>query len=281
MCTLTLAWHVLEDAPVAVAANRDEALERSAEPPGIYRETPRVIAPRDVEAGGTWIGVNEYGVVAGVTNRWLDLDVDLAGERSRGLLVGDALECESVETAIEVVERTTAEFEYDGFNLVLTDADDAVCLEWDGQLTVTRFDPGVHVVVNVGFVGPDESERFSVPDSRPTAGARQAESARRVRDALAVESAGADGDERSSAWLERAGAVLGDHEYGVCVHGDGFGTRSSSLLSVGRSGPTVDAEPGSESKSESESKSKSITYAYADGPPCRTPYETIGVEGHI
>lgn len=270
MCTLTLAWQVLDDAPVAVAANRDEALERPAEPPGIYRETPRIIAPRDAEAGGTWIGVNEYGVVAGVTNRWLD--TDLAGERSRGLLVGDALECESVEEAIGVVERTTAEFEYDGFNLVLADADDAVCLEWDGESTVTRFDPGVHVVVNVGFAGSDE--RFSIPDVRSEAGAKQAENARRVRDALAVGADEADG-ERSSSWLERAGAVLGDHEYGVCVHGDGFGTRSSSLLSVGRSGSTLNAE------SEPNSKPKSITYAYADGPPCRTPYETVDVEGHI
>ncbi|MCU4742149.1 NRDE family protein [Natronoglomus mannanivorans] len=278
MCTLTLAWKVLDDAPVAVAANRDEALERPSEPPGIYRKTPRVVAPRDTEAGGTWIGVNEYGVVAGITNRWLDRETD--ADRSRGLLVGDTLECESVLEALEVVEQTTTENEYDGFNLVLADADDAVCLEWDGELTVTGFDPGVHVVVNVGFVGAGDTEQFSIPDVRPEVGAGQAESARRVRDALAVDPDG----EHSSAWLERAGTVLGDHEYGVCVHGDGFGTRSSSLLSVGRSEPVVDSVSEPESESESRARldpNSRLTYAYADGPPCRTPYEAVDVEGHI
>lgn len=262
MCTLALAWHVLEDAPIAVAANRDEVVDRPAEPPGVYGENPLVIAPRDAEAGGTWIGFNEDGVFAGITNRW-SAD-DLAGERSRGLLVADVLSAESTAEAVEYVERTTATYEYDGFYLVIADEEAAVCLEWDGALARTDFDPGVHVVVNVGF-----DDRFRTPSIRPDAARAQAENARSVREALAVEpgdSGEPDGSsesgrsvESSDEWLDRAGSVLGDHEYGVCVHGDGFGTRSSSLIAIGR-------EP---------------TYRFANGPPCRTSYEPLDLERHI
>ncbi|MHC3437263.1 NRDE family protein [Natrialbaceae archaeon A-gly3] len=247
MCTLTLAWQVFDDAPIAVAANRDEAIARPSEPPGRYREDPTVFAPRDTEAGGTWIGVNEHGLFAGITNRWND--ADLAGERSRGLLVADALECASTIEAVETVERTTSEYEYAGFSFVVADERDAVWIGWDGDLEIVPLDPGVHVVVNVGF-----DDRFSVPETRAEAGTRQAENARRLREVLTPQV-----DEGSAGWLERAGTVLGDHEYGVCIHGDGFGTKSSTLLTLGE-------EP---------------TFAFADGPPCETSYEHVDVERHI
>ena len=244
MCTLTLAWQVFGGSPVVVAANRDEALERSSEPPDVYREEPLVIAPRDAEAGGTWIGTNEHGVFAGITNRWND--ADLAGERSRGLLVADVLACETARGAVDLIERTTSEYEYAGFNLTVADADDAVWLEWDGTLERVALEPGVHVAVNVGLDG-----RFAIPESRREAGERQAENARAVREALAVEPG-----EGARTWLERAGSVLGDHEYGVCIHGDGFGTRSSSLIALGNDS----------------------MYEFAAGPPCRTRYEPIALE---
>ncbi|NGM70905.1 hypothetical protein G6M89_18175 [Natronolimnobius sp. AArcel1] len=245
MCTLTLAWQVFEDAPVAVAANRDEALERESRPPSVYREEPLIVAPQDAEAGGTWIGYNEHGVFAGITNRWLD--AELAGERSRGLLVGDVLKAESAAEAATVVENATVENEYDGFNLVIADAADAYCFQWDGSLERTVFEPGVHVVVNAAV-----DDDVSIPDSRAEAAHAQAANARAVRRDLAAER-----DESVSDWLERAGTVLGDHDYGVCIHGDGFGTRSSSLLALG---------------------SDRRQYLFAPGPPCRTSYEDVRLE---
>lgn len=247
MCTLTLAWQVFEDAPVVVAANRDESLERPSRPPGVYSEEPRVIAPRDAEAGGTWIGYNEHGLFAGITNRWND--VDLAGERSRGLLVADVLEAASTREAVRTVERATAETEYAGFNLVVADETEAVWLGWDGDLAQVAFEPGVHVVVNVAV-----DDRVEIPESRTELGTEQAANARAVRRALEPGPGEDAGD-----WLERARAVLSDHEYGVCLHEDGFGTKSSSLITLG-------PEP---------------TYAFADGPPCRTAYEPVDLEGQF
>ncbi|MFC4245724.1 NRDE family protein [Natribaculum luteum] len=247
MCTLTLAWQVFDDAPVTVAANRDESLERAFVPPGVYREDPLVIAPQDAEAGGTWIGVNEHDVFAGLTNRWTD--EELAGERSRGLLVADVLACDSAREAAAVVERTTAEYEYDGFHLVVADEDDAIWLGWDGSLERVALEPGVHVVVNVGF-----DDHVSIPSFRDEVGRQQAENAKKVRRALEPESG-----ERAEEWLSRAKAVLGDHEYGVCIHENGYGTRSSSLITLG----------------------ETLTYEFADGPPCRTTHEPIGLEGQV
>lgn len=250
MCTLALAWRALADAPVAVAANRDERLDRPSEGPA-RRDFggTRVVAPRDVRVGGTWTGYNEHGLYVGVTNRW---GAGIEGERSRGLLVADALAEPSARAARETVERAVERHDYAGFELVVADADEAVLFEWDGELRATSLAPGVTVVVNVGAALPDgdtlvpgEPSDGRVPAARRAA---QATAARRLRARLEPHEG-----ERASAWLDRAGVALGDHDAGVCVHGDGFGTRSSSLIALG------DVRE----------------YRFADGPPCETPYRRV------
>ena len=245
VCTIVLAWQVFPDTPVAFGANRDERLDRPSEPPRERQWGARVLAPADEEAEGTWVGYNEHGVLAAITNRWVD--ADLAAERSRGLLVRDAFGHQNAESAAQAVEQAIREAEYDGFNLLLVDEDAAVLLEWDGQLAVRTLEPGVHVVVNVGADGD-----YLIPGHRPEVGERQAASADRLRDHLQVEPG-----EDAETWLDRAADAIGDHDFGVCVHGDGFGTRSSSLVTLGAD----------------------RTYRFADGPPCETPYRPV--ESHI
>jgi uncharacterized protein with NRDE domain len=246
VCTLVLAWRVFEGTPIAVAANRDEAIDRPSVPPATIDADSRIVAPCDEEAGGTWIGYNEHGVLAAITNRWTDTNRE--GERSRGVLVRDALAERSAEDAARAVERELDARAYDFFNLLLCDETAAILLEWDGRLRISNLIPGVHVVMNVGY-----DDVFDVPERRRKPGERQIESARLLRRTLETEAG-----ETADRWLDRAGRALGDHEYGVCVHADGFGTRSSSLIALGRDGDT--------------------TYRYADGPPCRTPYEAVEAE---
>ena len=285
MCTLVFAWQVFTDAPVVAAANRDELLERPSTSPEVVDESPRVLAPRDEEAGGTWIGYNEHGVFVAITNRWTGSEARPEGvpqisergakrpasrevdrsearsegasgdssaasaerraERSRGLLVRDALGQSSAEDAARLVERELDDRTYDGFNLVLADSNAALLVEWDGETRgVRNFDPGVHVVVNVGADGD-----YAIPESRAEAGEAQAQNAGKVATALRPEPG-----ETSTGWLDRAADVVSDHEYGVCVHRDRFGTRSSSLIEIGREGSR---------------------YRYADGPPCETDYRDV------
>ena len=246
MCTLTLAWRLF-DPPVAVAANRDEAHDRPSDPPTVRGDQRRFLAPRDAEAGGTWIGLTETGLVAAVTNRWLD--ADRSGDRSRGLLVEDCLRRPSAAAAVRTVEREVDRRSYDGFSLVLADDDAAVLLSYDGTLTITRLDPGVHVVGNVGGV-INGADRFVVPARRGSDGAERADSARRVANAVSPGT-----DESAVEWLDRANDVLADHAYGACLHGDGFGTRSFTRIVTGPA-PAM---------------------AFADGPPCETPAEPTPV----
>ena len=257
MCTLTLGWRVFDDAPIVVAANRDERLGRPSEPPTVVDGNPSVLAPRDAEAGGTWIGHNEHGVLAAITNRWVD--VPGGGERSRGLLVRDVLDAASTHEARAVIDGAVAEDTYDGFNLVVVERGgpatpgDATALyvEWDGNLRVTRLDPGIHVVVNVGIDG-----EYFEPERDPDRGAGQAGNATRLREALRP-----DPDEPVAAWRSRAADALGDHDYDVCVHDPdrGFGTRSSSLFTLYADG-TADVR-------------------FADGPPCETAFRQV--EGQL
>jgi len=252
VCTLTLAWQVFPDAPVVVAANRDERRDRPSEPPRRTEADPVVVAPRDTRAGGTWIGYNEAGVFVGVTNRWVD---GLTAGRSRGLLVADALREPDALSAARLVERSVDANDYDGFNLVVADENAAVLFEWGGQLRVTQLEPGVHVVVNTGAAlggGGAVTDTFLAPADTAHAdrATEQAESAREVRTALTPEPG-----EGAAAWLDRAAVVLADHEYGVCVHENGYGTRSSSLIRLDADGETE--------------------YRFAPGPPCETAYQWV------
>lgn len=241
MCTFTLAWQTFEDAPVVVAANRDEQFDRPTVPPARRDWEAAVVAPADEEAGGTWLGYNEHGVLVALTNRWVE--ENLSSERSRGLLVRDALGYETAEDAARHVEHELDEQSYDGFNLVVADAGAAILVEWWGGRRVRNLDPGVHIVVNVGANG-----EYVIPSHREDAGQRQARNADGVRARLQPEPG-----ESSHEWLDRASAVISDHEYGVCIHGDGFGTRSSSLI-------RMDDE---------------VTWQFADGPPCENDYKNV------
>lgn len=240
VCTLAFAWHCFDDAPLLVGANRDESLGRPSAPPAVREWERRVLAPKDREAGGTWMGVNDAGLFVGVTNRWGD--VEGGGERSRGLLVRDALGAADARSARALVRDAVAEDRYNGFYLVLADVTggddaDAFCCWWDGSLHETAFEPGVHVVANEGFDDGDAKARWA-------------------RDALR-------GCETVAEWRERTRGVLRTHADeatdtpAVCVHGDGYGTRSSSLVTVDRSG---------------------ATFEFADGPPCETAYERVAGE---
>lgn len=74
---------------LVVAANRDEFLGRPSVPPSEIE--PGIVAGRDLEAGGTWLGVNRHGLFVAVTNRKTPTRTPEA--RSRGLLALEALRC--------------------------------------------------------------------------------------------------------------------------------------------------------------------------------------------
>ncbi len=120
MCTLILLRRPEHPWPVVMATNRDERLDRPWLSPGRHwPRQPDVVAGLDELAGGSWLGMNDAGVVAGLLNRVGSLG-PFEGMRSRGKLVLQALRHESAEQAAEALVCLSAA-SYRPFNLVVID----------------------------------------------------------------------------------------------------------------------------------------------------------------
>lgn len=118
MCLLLFAYQSHPEYPLVVAANRDEFHRRPAAPAAWWAEQG-ILAGRDLEAGGSWFGVNKQGRFAAVTN-YREPNQRLAGARSRGELVVQALSHQ--QPGLEWLHRLASEGQsYNGFNLVFGD----------------------------------------------------------------------------------------------------------------------------------------------------------------
>ncbi len=150
MCTLVILRRPGTDWPLLVAGNRDEMRERpSASPARHWEDRPSVVAGLDGLGGGSWMGLNDYGVVAVVMNREGTLGPD-PGKRSRGELVLKALDyAEAVQGA-----RTLALLDagdYRPFNLFVADPRNAFWLRnlgapEAGKIEVFDVDSGLHLL---------------------------------------------------------------------------------------------------------------------------------------
>lgn len=118
MCLIVVGWRVHPDYPLVVAANRDEFYARPTAPLAHWPEAPDVIGGRDLEAGGTWLGISQAGRFAAVTNV---REPGMAkGALSRGALPRDFLI--SRDSAGKYASKIDGA-EYSGFNLLLADGD--------------------------------------------------------------------------------------------------------------------------------------------------------------
>src|SRR5262249_33754866 len=121
MCLLALFYRVVDDAYLVAGANREEAYARGGEPPQIWDGPVHFVAGRDPGAGGTWLAINEHGVIVALTNR-PKLNVP-ATPRSRGLLLRDLATCQSASAALDQATRELASQQYAGCNVVCADRD--------------------------------------------------------------------------------------------------------------------------------------------------------------
>lgn len=122
MCLILLAHRVHPRYPLIVAANRDEFHGRPAAPAAFWEDQPQVLAGRDLEAGGTWLGVARNGRFAAVTN-FSEEPMDPLPPRSRGGLVSDFLT--GTMAAEPYLEQIAAHAgAYRGFNLLLSEGEE-------------------------------------------------------------------------------------------------------------------------------------------------------------
>ncbi|SFH22696.1 NRDE family protein [Modicisalibacter xianhensis] len=120
MCLIVLDWQPGSLRPLRLAANRDEFYDRPTAPLARWQEAPDVLGGRDLRAGGTWLAVHRKGRMAAVTNVRDPQHKAPADGPSRGELVRNALECDSLTTWLEDLARRGAS-SYAGFNLLASD----------------------------------------------------------------------------------------------------------------------------------------------------------------
>jgi uncharacterized protein with NRDE domain len=239
MCTLIVLDRCFPQASLVVAANRDEYLDRPAEKPALGQSGSRkVLAPRDLRAGGTWLGVNDAGLFAALTNR--PCRTPDPSRRSRGLVVSEALAQASAAEVLASFE-SLPQRAYNPFNFFASDGEEAFVATYEGELRVTWLAPGPHVI------GNGDPDSRSVPKI-----ARLLERAEEI--------AKGDVDQALGALAELCRSHEGNGELGplgdTCVHAGGYGTRCSTLIRLG-----ADA-----SRNE---------FRHAEGAPCQTEYEDM------
>lgn len=119
MCLILLAWQAHPDYPLVVAANRDEFFARPTASAAFWPEAPNVLAGRDIEAGGTWLGITRQQRFAALTN-YRDGQKPVAGTPSRGALVARFLQGD-LDPVDYLDQARVQASRHNGFNLLVGD----------------------------------------------------------------------------------------------------------------------------------------------------------------
>lgn len=249
MCTLALYFQEFEDYPLIIAANRDEFFSRPSAPPQVLGRDPLILAGKDLLSGGTWLGINENGLLAGILNRRSEKDRENVTVRSRGLLCLDILSVKDPLEACALLEKQKHSF-YQPFNLLFADAQHAyVAYNQREKISWIKLEKGLHVLSNT-FVYDTRSEKLN--------------------HAYLLFSRAREGSLREwdrPSWVRTLKTMLSDHSFGqsdpkdaICVHTESYGTVSSTIIFY--------------------SRAERRFYSYfAPGPPCREGYgESMPVE---
>jgi len=149
MCLILAAWRAVEGFPLIVAANRDEFHGRPAAPAAYWDDAPRILAGRDLQAKGTWMGVARSGRFAAVTNYRGAREP--SAPHSRGALVTSFLAGSEASGAyVASLER----HQYSGFNLLACDGDE---LWWTSNRNGApkRLEPGIYGLGNLLLDSPE------------------------------------------------------------------------------------------------------------------------------
>ncbi|MGB9687707.1 NRDE family protein [Thermogutta sp.] len=234
MCILALQYQVAKDAPILVAHNREEALDRPSQPPRIQSGRPRVVCPVDRKAGGTWLGVNQHGLFVAVGNR-PKRNVPLE-PISRGILCRKLLGFTNARDAAQYAVEELSTGQYMGANYICADANFAAVVYGGDEIRLVELPPGLHILTNGDINDPNDPRQEFV---------------RRLLTLQRLDSAVAFLAVASRTFARRCDA---NGKWGVVFSRGNFGTVSSTLLSLTK-------------------KTHHSILQYSAGPPDQVPYE--------
>jgi uncharacterized protein with NRDE domain len=145
MCLILIGYKISNKYPLILAANRDEFYQRPTAPMHFWENNPGILAGKDLEQGGTWLGLNKIGRFAALTN-YRDPGSLKQNAPSRGEIIIDYLVSKkSSQTHFKDFKKKSAA--YNGFNLVFGDTDE---LFWFSNLKnkMEQITPGIHGLSN-------------------------------------------------------------------------------------------------------------------------------------
>lgn len=249
MCTVVILRRPHHPWPVILGANRDEMLDRPWKPPARHwPDRADVVAGLDELAGGTWMGLNDSGVVACILNRVGSLG-PAPGKRSRGELVLEALDHGDANDAAAAL-RDIDPAAYRPFNMLIADNRDA----WWLALTSPGRTPLLERI-------PEGLSMFTAHDRNDVADPRIAAYLPRFGAAAAPDPDKSDWENWRNL-LASTDAAAGVRAMSFRTE-SGFGTSSSSLLAL----PSIAAAYGPQKKRPQ--------WLFAAGPPQSASFEAV------
>lgn len=257
MCTVVILLRPGHAWPVIIGSNRDEMRDRPWDAPGRHwDDRPHVTAGRDKLAGGTWFGMNDDRLVAGILNRPNSLG-PAPGKRSRGELPLDALDHAEAREAAEALAALDPDA-YRSFNMVIADAMGAYWIANDeetGRIHVDAIPTGVSMVT-AHDLNTSESDRirFHLPRFRAAPPPEPEQDDWFAWEALMADRTKAD----DSDWGGVMAVAPEDFASDEGVERVDFGTVCSSLIAL----PAIGSD-------------KSPVWRFAPGMPGKTPYHDV------
>lgn len=251
MCSIIILRQSDNEWPLIVGANRDEMSGRQCLPPARHWEDRQhIFAGKDLEAGGTWLGINDYGVIVAIMNR-VDSLGPMDNKRTRGELVLEALDhsdaSESLNALIEIEKDS-----YRGFNMFIGDNTNAYWLKSDESSAIIEY--------------------FNIPDglSMITTHDRNDLNSNRIKNYLSKFSLASIPDPNNDKWQDwetLLGSTYSEDQEplsAMCIKTDiGFQTVSSCLVAI----PGFQPELGF----------KKPIFRFANGSPDLCHYEKLEI----
>ena len=233
MCLILVAWRVHPQFPCVVAANRDEFFGRPTAEADWWPESSGILAGRDLQAGGTWLGVTRSGRFAALTN-YRDPASIVADAPSRGALVTGFLEASgpTAEGLKEIARRGT---DCNPFNVLCSDGEKLGIYESTTAQAHT-LGPGVYALSN---------HLLDTPWPKVTqAKSRLAEALNDLPKAAAMLDLLRDTEPAVDEELPRTGVGLELERMlsSAFIRGEAYGTRCSTIVTTDTEGSTSFAE---------------------------------------